>query len=595
MAIKNWKRQFSTRTLSLQQKLPILISLLLLTVLTAFTLVSYFSIRRVSVNNAKQRLLDISDQMTTMFGQSAQAMMFNYRSFANQPDVRQLLKTGDENLKAPVMSAMQRLYADSLIVLMELVDRNYNPVLIHTRDQIESHINIDSLRVAALSADTLVAGNLHNINGRLFHPIKTRIADSQHLGYVISWRRVVTSEDVRKRFAVLLGADARIYTGNADHSLWTDFTGFVDNPIPENETSGDPVFSYNNVHREQVLAARKNVPGTPWVFAVEFPKKMVVAPANTFLRWMTLAGLLIISIALYVTWKLSRRLTGPLQDLTSAATRMASENHHQKVNVPVNRFDEIGKLSRAFNTMVSKVTRSQEELEKKVAETEVMTGRLRELSAHLQNIREEERIHIAREMHDELGQLLTGFKMDVSWLHKKLGATTDPVVKEKLEEMMQVVNDAARFVRKLASELRPSILDDLGLIAALDWHSQEFKRRSNIEVEFRTALEELETSKEVATGLFRMYQESLTNVARHANARRVTAELEQIDGKIQLTITDDGDGFDTHAGERKTLGLLGMHERATMLKGQFRIYSAPGKGTTVLIIVPQHLNTYSPV
>src|SRR5262249_18638002 len=156
-----------------------------------------------------------------------------------------------------------------------------------------------------------------------------------------------------------------------------------------------------------------------------------------------------------------------------------------------------------------------------VVETAEINEQLRSLSAHLQNIREDERMHIAREMHDELGQLLTGFKMDVAWLNKKLNDASAEIAKEKLQSMIHLIDDAIRFVRKLASELRPSILDDLGLIAALEWHGHEFEKRYNIKIDFRSSVQELDIPKDVATGLFRIYQESLTNVARHSGAKRV--------------------------------------------------------------------------
>jgi signal transduction histidine kinase len=257
--------------------------------------------------------------------------------------------------------------------------------------------------------------------------------------------------------------------------------------------------------------------------------------------------------------------------------------------VAVDRHDELGKLARAYNAMTKQVEKARADLEHRVIESGKMNEQLRELSAHLQNIREEERIHIAREMHDELGQLLTGFKMDVSWLHRKMSSTDDPAVKEKLEEMMEITNEAARFVRKLASELRPSILDDLGLVPALDWHSQEFSRRSNIAVNFQASSQDLKLPEGVATVLFRMYLESLTNVARHAHAKKVTARLEVNDDLVNLSIADDGKGFDSeNMSGHKTLGLLGMHERAMMIGGTLEINSRPGNGTTVNISVPLH-------
>jgi signal transduction histidine kinase len=188
-------------------------------------------------------------------------------------------------------------------------------------------------------------------------------------------------------------------------------------------------------------------------------------------------------------------------------------------------------------------------------------------------------------MHDELGQLLTGFKMDVSWLNKKISNTEDPIIHEKLVEMMGIVDEAVKFVRRIAAELRPGVLDDLGLIPALDWHSKEFEKRFNIKVVFKTSVEDVKTSPNIATGLFRMYQESLTNVARHSEANKVDAILDVTISEIRLSIKDDGKGFDS-SKETKTLGLLGMKERAAMIGGQLQITSTPGRGTKVLISVP---------
>jgi signal transduction histidine kinase len=591
MIPKTWIRQFSLRALSLRQRLPILICFLLVTVMIGFTLVSYYSVRKVTMKSARDRLNNISDQVTGMFGQSAQGQIFAYRAFGIRTEVKEFLKNPSEELKPVVLSIMQRLSTDSLLVLLQLTGPDLRPLLVNTKGSLEQLADADSLTRLALTEDTSVIGKFHTVRGQMYHSIKSPIVDSGVIGHLVGWRKVSSTPEVLARFSKLLGEDAKIFVGNEDRTVWTDLAGPVEDPLPPDAPVSDPGLTFKNRSGEVMMASVKPVPNTPWIFLVEFPKKEVVQPASTFLKWMILLGALINVIAIFVTWYMSRNLTGPLQELTAAATSIASGQDHHKVSV--NRYDEIGKLSRAFNTMVNKVSRSKEELELKVEETQNMTKRLRELSAHLQNIREEERIHIAREMHDELGQLLTGFKMDVSWLHKKIGNSEDPVVKEKLEEMMDVVNEAARFVRKIASELRPSILDDLGLIPALDWHSQEFKRRSGINVEFRTALEDINTNKDVATGIFRIYQESLTNVARHADARRVIAELELTDNNIQLTITDDGKGFDARTSERKTLGILGMKERAAMLGGQLKIYSAPGKGTTVLITVPQHQAAYS--
>jgi two-component system sensor histidine kinase UhpB len=210
---------------------------------------------------------------------------------------------------------------------------------------------------------------------------------------------------------------------------------------------------------------------------------------------------------------------------------------------------------------------------------------LRRLSAHIQNVREEEQTRIAREIHDELGQQITGLKMDVSWLKKKIASNTEPLaIGEKLSSMNDLLDKTIQTIRKIASELRPSILDEIGLYAALEWQGREFEKRSQIPVQFTSTEKELEISPAVATGLFRIFQESLTNIGRHAEAKTIVASLEKVSNELVLTVTDDGKGFISDK-QRKTMGLLGMHERALSIGGKLEILSELGKGTTIRITV----------
>src|SRR5690606_27760286 len=133
---------------------------------------------------------------------------------------------------------------------------------------------------------------------------------------------------------------------------------------------------------------------------------------------------------------------------------------------------------------------------------------------HMEKLRETERTHMAREIHDELGQQLTGLKMDISWLNKKI-ITEDEAIKEKLKDTISLIDKTVITVRKIATELRPSILDDLGLIAAMEWQSEEFQKRSEITTKFSSNVSQVMIPTELATGLFRIYQESLTNILRH--------------------------------------------------------------------------------
>ena len=209
---------------------------------------------------------------------------------------------------------------------------------------------------------------------------------------------------------------------------------------------------------------------------------------------------------------------------------------------------------------------------------------LRELSDHLLNIREIERTNIAREIHDELGQQLTILKMDLSWLNQKLQKHEDASVLQKTRDALKVLNETIKSVRRIATELRPSMLDDLGLIEAMEWQSKEFEKRSGIRITFKSGIAHLPVANAIATSLFRIFQEALTNIARHANAKNVFSKLQVENNEVILTIIDDGAGFDMQTlGLKKTLGLLGMKERTLMMGGRFEINSKAGEGTTIIV------------
>jgi len=225
--------------------------------------------------------------------------------------------------------------------------------------------------------------------------------------------------------------------------------------------------------------------------------------------------------------------------------------------------------------------------EKHIAEEKLKESydSIRILTGHLQNVREEERLHMSREIHDELGQLLTVLKMEVSWLNKRI-EPGNKIAKDKLEEIFTLIDTIVKSVRRIASELRPSLLDDLGMLAAIEWFLEDFERRSGIVKELYIPETEIQLPDSLKIGLFRIFQESLTNVARHSGAKKVIVRLEQRDKKLILIIKDNGEGFDDKKAAKQTLGLLGMKERTLMMGGQYSISGVQGEGTTVKVIIP---------
>jgi PAS domain S-box-containing protein len=212
---------------------------------------------------------------------------------------------------------------------------------------------------------------------------------------------------------------------------------------------------------------------------------------------------------------------------------------------------------------------------------------LRELSANLQNIREEEKTRIARELHDDLGQQLTALKMDISSVEQALDASTAPEVRDQLRGMRRLIDATVASVRRIAADLRPVMLDDLGLIAAIEWLANDFTNRYGIDVERRIDVGETTFATAGATTLFRIVQEALTNVARHAEATLVTLTLRIEESECILRIADNGQGAKRLAtSAEKSFGLLGIRERAHMLGGTVSIQTGDGGGFVLTVTLP---------
>ena len=229
--------------------------------------------------------------------------------------------------------------------------------------------------------------------------------------------------------------------------------------------------------------------------------------------------------------------------------------------------------------------------ERKRMEEELRSSReqLRNLSTHLQSVREEERTLVAREIHDELGQTLTALKMDLSWLSKRLSAEQEPLLK-KTRAMLELTDTAIHTVKTISAELRPGILDDLGLEDAIEWLTEEFQNRAGVECEFISSPGAIVLDQGRTTAIFRILQEALTNIARHAGATKVNVSLQQKADSLLLKVKDNGTGIAKEQISSPTsFGLIGMQERARSWGGEVGIRGVRSKGTTVIASIP--LNT----
>lgn len=208
------------------------------------------------------------------------------------------------------------------------------------------------------------------------------------------------------------------------------------------------------------------------------------------------------------------------------------------------------------------------------------------LSVHLQSVTEQERTRIAREIHDELGQALSILQINLTWLENQLPKENKSWL-EKIESMSKLIETTIQKVQSISRELRPSVLDNLGLIAAIEWQAKEFQKHTGIQCKINLMSEEIELNQDIMTALFRILQEALTNVARHSKAKLVKVNLAKNADNLILKIQDNGKGItEKQISDPKSMGFIGMKERVNFVGGEFKIQGTPNKGTTLRIGVP---------
>lgn len=267
------------------------------------------------------------------------------------------------------------------------------------------------------------------------------------------------------------------------------------------------------------------------------------------------------------------------------STQLLGERDRELISLVVAFFIFAISLS-VWIILVRRLDRHQAEMVQEIGERTSAEQELRQLAGHLQSVREHERSAIAREIHDEMGQSLTALKIDLVRLRKRI-QNPDKAVADLLEASLQALNETINSVQRILSELRPSILDHVGLIAAIEWQANEFQEHSGIKCTLSAAAQEPELNKEEKTALFRILQESLTNVARHANATEVRIDFSVENSWLVLSVTDNGSGIsDWQARSGQSYGLMGMRERAHVFGGQLDIDSHADRGTAVRVRIP---------
>ena len=317
-----------------------------------------------------------------------------------------------------------------------------------------------------------------------------------------------------------------------------------------------------------------SIPEMGWFVYVGVPDTAVMKPVRRLFIQGGLVTLAILLLAFGAARALSRFVERPINDLVRAAGSIAREGYAG--NVPVDGPREIAALGEAFNHMVER----RSEAEARIVASE---QNLKALSDRLLVVQEQERTRIAREIHDDLGQSLTALKMDVGGLLEGTQGSSEAV----RDRIVRTIDATVQAVQRISAELRPSVLDDLGLVAAIESEARLFEERTGIECDVSVAAEHAEMEGPLATAIYRIVQEALTNVARHSNASRVEVRLRSRPAEILLEIRDDGRGIrKEQIDDGRSFGLMGIRERAATIGGSVRFEGIEERGTIVSVRIP---------
>ncbi len=320
--------------------------------------------------------------------------------------------------------------------------------------------------------------------------------------------------------------------------------------------------------------------------SLEIPQKIAFASSErVFVRNIILLGFFAVMAVLMVWWASDVLVLRRINTIVEASRKLAKGDLTTRIE-PIHGGDELSHLARVFNDMATAL--ELREVREQEAKEALRRSReqLRDLASYLQDVREQERTRIAREIHDDFGQSLTILKMDLSWLKKHI-IQDQPQVQNKIDSMFKVIDASLQTLHTVSSELRPVILDDFGLESAIEWQVEEFQNRTGVRCRVDSSVVDLDLTKEQSTAIFRIFQETLTNIMRHSGATDVDVRLEMNEDVLILEVADNGRGITkAEISNSRSFGLLGIRERLYPWNGQVDFIGHPNKGTRVIVRVP---------
>ena len=349
------KRPFFFR-LTLGQRLPLMIFILLLSIILIFGITSYVGVSRAELNSGEDRLKVLSEQLSSMLTGNTHGMVANAYVSGNSPGIIHYVKTNGSENSRETLDELQELQKDTSYLMVEIKNAALQTIYRSANDD-DLNINLDTLLTdLSIKPDTGVVGRLYKIGDSVYYPIMSTILENNKtIGYLVRWRMMGITPTALSQLRKLLGSGASLFVGNRDGIIWSDLQRSV-SPIPSIKQVGNNVIHYKK-NGVPVITHIRPIENSQWLVAVELSKKEVLGAANQFLTWLILIGSLLLILGVFVAWLMGRKITDPLSRLTTAVSGIAAGNYSTLSHV--NRYDEIGKLARAFNAMSVQVQNAQ--------------------------------------------------------------------------------------------------------------------------------------------------------------------------------------------------------------------------------------------
>jgi Bacteriophytochrome (light-regulated signal transduction histidine kinase) len=585
--------------LSIQHRLTLLICALLLVVIIAVTWVSYIGMKNSAMEAGTSRLLTLSEQLSTMFQQSARQARATMRTAAsNEVFLKTLFNNANGNSKDSGLAQLIKLQTDTSVVAVELINLNRQPILSVAGTNAHRSLNIEQeLRATSAQPEFTTVGKIVPVGDSMYYPIIVAVTDKANkpIGHIVQWRTVRTTERALGQLSAIIGSDATLYIGNNDGKFWTNLLSPVALPA-FNKTKTADVVTYKR-DGNRMYASVRPIVNTNWMVMVEFPEKAILSPASEFLYWMIGAGVIVLLVSILFAWTMSRNITRPLQELTSAASSIASGN--LSASVPVDRYDELGKLARAFNAMSVQIQNAHRDLEKKVADrTERLEAVNKELEAFSYSVSHDLRAPLrAVSGYAQILQEDYGTQLDAE-ANRILNA-----IMNNAHMMGQLIDDLITFSRISRKEVTHQPINMRQLAETCLHEIQE----SNGKIKYNVRIHDLPPCEGDQSMIKQVWMNLISNAVKYSSREALPAieiGYKEKENEHVYFVKDNGVGFDmqyahklfgvfqrlhsSEAFEGTGVGLALTKRIINKHAGDIWAESAPGEGATFYISLPKN-------